>query len=527
MISGINPKTPKIIAPNPATIAVVPPATAIANAEIPVANKVTPAPTASIAIPNKANAPVKPSITGNNGPNTAPAIPRITNAPAKAAAAFPKLSQLTEPKIFTAAPRRINDVANPIIDKAVRPDESAACKAQVNPISSPKATVITVKLLPISSQLILANIFKAPPNITNDKANLIIPLVLSFKLVLCKAQVKPINSPKAKVMTVVALQISPQFIVDNIFKAPPNITSEKANLIIPFVLSFRLVLCKAQAKPINSPKATVITVKLLPISSQLNVANIFSAPPNIINEKANFVRPFTLPLLPLGKAHINPINSPIATVITVKLLPISSQLIVLIIFNATAKTKSDFANVLIAAVAVTIPFNFINFILEVSFINTANAPINSVNKTVIAPRPAARFSGLIIDNPIKANAKIPTALAIFISTSAFKFCWYSNKIPLTLFNALQIFLDEPDNPFINLFTPNKILEITPVLNTFITASRSPSLIDSPRIFPMLVVILLTKLNNPLKKDIPGPANSFILLIHFSRKPTILSMALPK
>ena len=168
-ISGINPTIPNIIDDKPATMAVVPALNANANAEIPAAINPRPTPNVTAATPNKAHAPATVNKSIATPFNKYPAIPKIVNAAAKATIDFTILSGCIEPNIFKPRAKPIN--AAEAITKDPAPAKAPLTLlpntliATTNMVNAPP---IAANDLPISDQFIVANIFIAPPNITKD-----------------------------------------------------------------------------------------------------------------------------------------------------------------------------------------------------------------------------------------------------------------------------------------------------------------------------------------------------------------------
>ena len=94
-------------------------------------------------------------------------------------------------------------------------------------------------------------------------------------------------------------------------------------------------------------------------------------------------------------------------------LPIPSQSNSANFFIAEARIKiaTDMPIMVVTALAVPVRLRFI-------LLNIANEPINSANKTVIAPREEDNLSWSIVDSTSNEAAKIPIAAAIFISVPA-------------------------------------------------------------------------------------------------------------
>ena len=72
------------------------------------------------------------------------------------------------------------------------------------------------------------------------------------------------------------------------------------------------------------------------------------------------------------------------------------------------------------------------FCITSILLNTAMDAIRSANSTVIAPREAASLSLSIKESATSEAARIPTAVAIFISVPALMSCCHASKQPLTL-----------------------------------------------------------------------------------------------
>ena len=105
-IAGIRAATPVMITVKEATMAVAPAVPAVARAVKPTAKankpapaRASPAPIPTTATPISASEPLKARMEGTNGVNTAPATPRITNAPARVTRPFTMELQLIAPRI--------------------------------------------------------------------------------------------------------------------------------------------------------------------------------------------------------------------------------------------------------------------------------------------------------------------------------------------------------------------------------------------------------------------------------------------
>ena len=203
IIVGISPAIPVTITVSAATIAVAPAAPAAANAVNPTASAESPAPAASKPAPNartpmpiKASAPDKARIVGTNGVRTAPATPRIVNAPAKVMRAFAIDATDIAPKTPRTGARTAN--AADATSNAAEPASVPFIKLRLM-VNSPKATPRTVRPLTISSHCILPNLLiqfaiisNAAPTTTNPTPTPKVFLGINFNAAVTSRSATPI-----------------------------------------------------------------------------------------------------------------------------------------------------------------------------------------------------------------------------------------------------------------------------------------------------------------------------------------------
>ena len=156
IISGKSPSIPVIVTPRAATNAVAPTEADVDNATNPAAISDIPAPIPSAAIPNKANAPANPNMTGIKGCKASPATPITTNAPAIATKLFIIFSRLILPNLSSVgantaiAPAATSNAADPLRDPLIAFNPTA---------SSVNETAIARRPFPMFSQLISPRLF--------------------------------------------------------------------------------------------------------------------------------------------------------------------------------------------------------------------------------------------------------------------------------------------------------------------------------------------------------------------------------
>ena len=394
-------------------VTIAPPlaAKATANAVIPAANINTPAPAANMPTPNKAIAPDNPNKTGTKGPNNRPATPITANAPAKASKAFPISAKSIDPSpirtgVKTArAEVTTNNAKAPGMAPFIRNIAPAIITNEPASATKPRAN---------SSQLIEPIILRAPAKITKPTA--IIGKAKAPGMAFFIATIATEITKREPARTVRPLAISSQDIVAIIFRAPDKTTIANAIVIIPAALRPVSFGNKLTA-PTKAPKPATIPISAIPISSKDIDPIIFKAIARIRRADDNFLIAFEALFTSFsGNNRIAATKDPRPTIIPRRAVPISSKDIVLNIFNATDSTKSKTDRPIMAF---DILFKDPIFFPSESLPNIAIAPNNSMNNVVIAASEVVSFSESIRDNTNSEPAKIAIETAIFFKMSAF------------------------------------------------------------------------------------------------------------
>ena len=441
----------------------------VAKAVKPIENIKTPAPIAATATPNITIAIDNFRIVPINGFNKSPAAPIIMKAPAKAVKPLPISSQDIVAINFNADANIIN--AGAIINKATAPGIAfliiAIAPAIINK-EPPSATNPSAT----SSHDIVAINFNADANITIAGAIIIIATAPGNAFFISRIAMTKIPKEPANVTRL--LPISSQDIVAMILRATPKIIIDVARDKIPKDLR-AMSFGNKFAAATNAPKPTTAPINPLANSPQLKDPSIFIAIENISNAVANFLIAFAALLtFPLGKRFTAPTNAPKPTTIAINPLANSLQLRDDTIFIAAANIKTALDIVTIARDTFCIPSNFSPSDI---FPNINIAPKSSVNKAVIAVSATVNFSESTKDNAINAIANIPIADAIVNKVFAFIDCVNALKVSLTppkisliLFMNPLALSNTPLADFINLAINTPIAAMIPPFTTSNNAS---------------------------------------------------------
>ena len=309
------------------------------------------------------------------------------------------------------------------------------------------------------------------------------------------------------------------------FTVKATANKDPAIPVRPFSIPSQFILLRSSIAEANIFMAPAIAIRAIPVDIRFCF---------VLAEKSPFLDKLnTFWLDPISL--VNPTITAIKAAIAATPLPIPSQFNSANFFIAEAKIKiaTDMPIMAVTALAVPVRLRFI-------LLNIANEPINSANKTVIAPREEVSFSESINDSTSNEAAKMPIAAAILISVPALIFCCHACKASPTVSSKsfiLPMNVSEPSKasviPLIYFLIPKRILAIIPPLTTSNTDLISPLLKALPIALPILAAISIILLPTvfkvsqilvitPRKVSKPGAANfsltadpnSLILLIPF-------------
>ena len=293
------------------------------------------------------------------------------------------------------------------------------------------------------------------------------------------------------------------------FTVKATTNKDPAIPVRPFSIPSQLILLRSSIAEANIFIAPAMAIRAIPVDIRFCC---------VLAEKSPFLDKLnTFWLDPISL--VNPTITAIKAAIAATPLPIPSQSNSANFFIAEAKIKiaTDMPIMTVTALAVPMRLRFI-------LLNIANEPINSANKTVIAPREEVSFSESINDSTSNEAAKMPIAAAILISVPALIFCCHACKASPTVSSRsfiLPMNVSEPSKasviPLIYFLIPKRILAIIPPLTTSNTDLISPLLKALPIALPILAAISIILLptvfkvsqilmTTPRKPSKPGAAN---------------------
>ena len=267
---------------SPDTIATMATPAAAPDAAIkpkPAPNANAPTHMAAHAIPNISIDADKANNVGIKGFNTSPATPIITNVPANVTKLLSISPQDMDPNINSAAAN--TTIAGAIISNANAPGMALFIRC-IAPAKISNDPASTTRPFPISSQVMDPIIFNAPANITMDAATINKPAAIRGRVIVGNSLTAITIAASEPAKTVSPLPISPHDIVANIFNAPARITKEAANTIKDRACNFRPFGNRFTAAT-SIPIPTAVATRPFPISSQVIVAMIFIAAAYITN----------------------------------------------------------------------------------------------------------------------------------------------------------------------------------------------------------------------------------------------------
>ena len=270
-IAGIRAATPVMITVKEATMAVAPAVPAAARAVKPTAKadkpapaRASPAPIPTTATPISASEPLKARMEGTNGANTAPATPRIANAPARVTRPFTMELQLMAPRI---------DSTGVSTKRALAATRSAAEPARVpvmafRPIARMAiAPPRVIRPLAISSQDIEPIWLRALASISKAAETAIRPVPMPIMFFGMKLTAI-VTAAKAPAIATRPLAISSHCIPEKSFTADANIfmAAPIAMSATPVEITC-LALPVSLVKAVTSARSTAIDASPLPMSS--------------------------------------------------------------------------------------------------------------------------------------------------------------------------------------------------------------------------------------------------------------------